>query len=355
MHSGKTCLSRPSISKLVELYTEFEQYLHTKSQEYVHQIALQLAVSKSEDVLKSSSQELEQAQEELEILQAQLSQKKKEALELMKKARDSNGHSGPTDQQKRLFREFAVGSLDELDQQLNEARALADCSGSVDTQAITEFNERKEEISNYARDVEANQMKLAALEATIKKHKSLWQPSLNNMIDKINVKFRSFFGNIDCAGEVLLSEHEDYDQWGIDIRVQFRNSDEMKRLTSSYQSGGEKSVSTILYLLSLQGLTECPFRVVDEINQGMDPRNERKVFEMMASVATISGTSQYFLITPKLLPALDYNDKMNILGIFNGEGLEENDKDDLDQSFAHDKVIERVRFRNSQLSQSQAG
>ena len=87
----------------------------------------------------------------------------------------------------------------------------------------------------------------------------------------------------------------------------------------------------------------------------MDPRNERKVFEMMASVATISGTSQYFLITPKLLPALDYNDKMNILGIFNGEGLEDNDKDDLDQSFAHDKVIERVKFRNSQLTQSQAG
>ena len=50
-------------------------------------------------------QELEQATEELEILQAQLAQKKKEALELMKKARDSNGHSGPTDKQKKLFRE----------------------------------------------------------------------------------------------------------------------------------------------------------------------------------------------------------------------------------------------------------
>lgn len=30
----------------------------------------------------------------------------------------------------------------------------------------------------------------------------------------------------------------------------------------------ERSVSTILYLVSLQDLTNCPFRVVDEINQG---------------------------------------------------------------------------------------
>lgn len=38
-------------------------------------------------------------------------------------------------------------------------------------------------------------------------------------------------------------------------------------LTSSRQSGGERSVCTILYLIALQGVTECPFRVVDEINQ----------------------------------------------------------------------------------------
>lgn len=30
----------------------------------------------------------------------------------------------------------------------------------------------------------------------------------------------------------------------------------------------ERSVSTILYLISMQDLSKCPFRVVDEINQG---------------------------------------------------------------------------------------
>ncbi|MQL92256.1 hypothetical protein Taro_024875, partial [Colocasia esculenta] len=43
---------------------------------------------------------------------------------------------------------------------------------------------------------------------------------------------------------------------------------ELKVLSAHHQSGGERSVSTILYLVSLQDLTNCPFRVVDEINQG---------------------------------------------------------------------------------------
>lgn len=37
---------------------------------------------------------------------------------------------------------------------------------------------------------------------------------------------------------------------------------------AAQQSGGEKSVSTMFFLLALQDVTTCPFRVVDEINQG---------------------------------------------------------------------------------------
>ena len=33
------------------------------------------------------------------------------------------------------------------------------------------------------------------------------------------------------------------------------------------QSGGEKSVSVMLYMIALQNMTICPFRCVDEINQ----------------------------------------------------------------------------------------
>ena len=44
-----------------------------------------------------------------------------------------------------------------------------------------------------------------------------------------------------------------------------------------------------LYLISLQELTKAPFRVVDEINQGMDPINERKIFKRMTNAASQAG------------------------------------------------------------------
>jgi hypothetical protein len=48
--------------------------------------------------------------------------------------------------------------------------------------------------------------------------------------------------------------------------------------------------------------------VVDEINQGMDPANERKVFEQLVVASCKEGTPQCFLLTPKLLPDLPFTE-----------------------------------------------
>jgi len=79
-------------------------------------------------------------------------------------------------------------------------------------------------------------------------------------------------------------------------------------------------VATMIYLLSLHEITKCPFRLVDEINQGMDPENERKVFEIMQTIACRPNCPQYFLITPKLLPRLNIvvQSKLTFLCICNG-------------------------------------
>ena len=58
-----------------------------------------------------------------------------------------------------------------------------------------------------------------------------------------------------------------YDEYGIGVKVKFRDSEPMKDLDACHQSGGERSVSTMIYMLALQELAQVPFRVVDEINQ----------------------------------------------------------------------------------------
>ncbi len=70
-----------------------------------------------------------------------------------------------------------------------------------------------------------------------------------------------------------------------------------------------------------QNVTVCPFRVVDEINQGMDQANERRVFTMLSEAASAAGTPQCFLLTPKLLPQLTFRAACTVLQILNGPTL----------------------------------
>ena len=47
-------------------------------------------------------------------------------------------------------------------------------------------------------------------------------------------------------------------------------------------------MATALYMLALQELTTVPFRCVDEISQGMDATNERRVFQLLVCFPTLS-------------------------------------------------------------------
>ncbi|CAM0872704.1 unnamed protein product [Alopecurus aequalis] len=150
-----------------------------------------------------------------------------------------------------------------------------------------------------------------------------WLPTLRMLVLKINDTFSRNFQEMAVAGEVSLDEHGlDFSQYGILIKVKFRQTGQLQVLSAHHQSGGERSVSTILYLVSLQDLTNCPFRVVDEINQGMDPINERKMFQQLVRAASQLNTPQCFLLTPKLLPDLEYSDACSILNIMNGPWIE---------------------------------
>ena len=73
--------------------------------------------------------------------------------------------------------------------------------------------------------------------------------------------------------------------------------------------------------MSLTEQARTPFSLVDEINQGMDPRNERMVHERMVDIACEENTAQYFLVTPKLLAGLKYHERMVVHVIYSGEDM----------------------------------
>ncbi|XP_037629733.1 structural maintenance of chromosomes protein 5 [Sebastes umbrosus] len=214
-------------------------------------------------------------------------------------------------------------TLDEIDAMLNEERSRAECFTGLSENVVDEYNRREQEIKHLEKELEDKTNALNTYRQNISEAKERWLNPLKQLVEQINGKFSDFFRSMQCAGEVdLHSENEEeYDKYGIRIRVKFHSSTQLHELTAYHQSGGERSVSTMLYLMALQELNRCPFRVVDEINQGMDPVNERRVFDIVVRTACKETTSQYFFITPKLLQNLQYADEMTVLCVHNGSQM----------------------------------
>lgn len=193
----------------------------------------------------------------------------------------------------------------------------------------------KKQIEQLNKDTKISKEEIVEIKENMKEIEKTFLPQIHKVINGLDKKFSEAFEKIGCVGEIKLNENEEYKKWGLDIFVKFRDTEDLQLLTGTRQSGGERSVSTILYLMTLQGFSKAPFRVVDEINQGMDSNNERLIHAQLVDAASQEGTSQYFLITPKLLPDLKYNKKMKVLCIYNGEW----------QMLENEQKIEKIDFR----------
>lgn len=71
--------------------------------------------------------------------------------------------------------------------------------------------------------------------------------------------------------------------------------------------------------------------------QGMDKKNERLVFQEMVRTSSKANTPQCFLITPKLLPQLDYGKFTTVHVIYNGPHVA-----DVARGFAPERIFGSV-------------
>ncbi|KAI0290728.1 P-loop containing nucleoside triphosphate hydrolase protein [Russula brevipes] len=214
-------------------------------------------------------------------------------------------------------------SADQLRDELETLRQKLELILATDPGVIEQYERRKQEIKALTKEIEENERLAAKVEKSIKVARDNWHPALQDLVTAIGTRFSEAFDRIGCAGELQLTPHDDYEKWAITILVKFRDTEQLQQLTAHRQSGGERSLTTILYLMSMTEHARAPFSLVDEINQGMDQRAERAVHNELVKTTCRADSGQYFLITPKLLPDLKYDRLMKVLCVNNGEWLPE--------------------------------
>ncbi|KAF7312005.1 Purine nucleoside phosphorylase [Mycena indigotica] len=235
----------------------------------------------------------------------------------------------------------------DLEEVLETQQAKLEMNMNTNPGVVEQYERRKREIEGLASTIEVKEREVKKLERNVKRTRDQWEPALRSLVASIGKKFSAAFDRIGCAGEIRIREDEAYDQWAIDILVKFRDTEKLQILTAHRQSGGERSLTTILYLMSLTEEARAPFSLVDEINQGMDQRAERMVHNSMVEVTCKADSAQYFLITPKLLPDLEYHERMKVLCVNNGEWLPRGRRDgEHDEHARRTDLLARPRSLN---------
>ncbi|NWS13743.1 SMC5 protein, partial [Pachyramphus minor] len=171
----------------------------------------------------------------------------KNCKELMKQARQVCKLSPDQDFPKELQNSFQAlpNTLEEIDALLNEEKTRASCFTGLNASVVEEYNKQTQEIQQLMKYLEEKKNELNKYRQNISQVKEKWLNLLKDMIEQINDKFSKFFSSMQCVGEVDLhaENEEEYDKYGIRIRVKFHSGTELHELTPYHQSGGEKSVS----------------------------------------------------------------------------------------------------------------
>ena len=183
-------------------------------------------------------------------------------------------------------------TLDELDDLIHEKQLTIEAlHGADEGDLIARYEQARKDVEVLTAQLQTKEAQHATHSQLIAQYKAEWLTSIRELVQHLHASFSLYFRRLHHVGEVVLVEHNDFDQYEIRIRVDFHSQGDKSHLTDlshTFQSGGEKSVTTMLYLLTLQEVTNAPFRIVDEINQGMDPKNEEKIFNQI-----VHASAQY--------------------------------------------------------------
>jgi chromosome segregation ATPase len=206
----------------------------------------------------------------------------------------------------------AAEVLDEIRVTDGHLAALADVSEDIE-RMYESYSKLYLELKEKAQVVAENREK--TLEE-VKTRMQVWRNVMQSLLERVNLEYQKIMGQTLAAGEVRLANGHDIETAGLEVLVGFKGGKPVA-LDAYTQSGGERTMATMSFLLALQQHVRSPFRAVDEYDIHMDPKNRETIARMLLSTIK-DATAQYIVITPSQITFAQ--EDANIITVQNVEG-----------------------------------
>jgi structural maintenance of chromosomes protein 5 len=183
---------------------------------------------------------------------------------------------------------------------------------SAHIQKMQDVPDDAEKIYNdYSGNIEELKVKLSQLQenkksmlAELDSRKDVWKKAMEDLVESVDPAYSAVLSAADASGFIKLEQADTIEEAGLDLYVGFRGG-APSTLDPFTQSGGERSVALMAFILSLQARIVSPLRAMDEFDIHMDPKNREAMFKMILSQMRQREASQYIVITPSILTVFD--------------------------------------------------
>ena len=183
---------------------------------------------------------------------------------------------------------------------------------SAHIQKMQDVPDDAEKIYNdYSGNIEELKVKLAQLQenkksmlAELGTRKDVWKKAMEDLVESVDPAYREVLSAADASGFIKFEQADTIEEAGLDLYVGFRGG-APTTLDPFTQSGGERSVALMAFILSLQARIVSPLRAMDEFDIHMDPKNREAMFKMILSQMKQREASQYIVITPSIITVFD--------------------------------------------------
>uniref|UniRef100_A0A7N5ZST4 Structural maintenance of chromosomes protein 6 n=1 Tax=Anabas testudineus TaxID=64144 RepID=A0A7N5ZST4_ANATE len=250
------------------------------------QLKLEAECAKHERNLKILENKLKSHEDNIQAMKGELAQREEELQEYVTKATKIS----PERQQVTGSTKSIDTEITRLKKKIKKFRLLQFLPSALIreyAEALALYREKTNQVRDLRRFIDR-------LDNIMSDRQNRYKIMRRSLSVRCKLYFNNFLIKMNCCGSMIFDHNNE--TLSISVKPPGREDDGVSDMRSL--SGGERSFSTVCFMLSLWEITESPFRCLDEFDVYMDMHNRRISLDLLLELSERQHLRQFIFITP---------------------------------------------------------
>ncbi|XP_045918494.1 structural maintenance of chromosomes protein 6 [Micropterus dolomieu] len=250
------------------------------------QLKLEVESMRHERNLKVLENKLKAHEDNIQAMKSDLDQREDELQEYVGKATEISPE-----------RQQVTGSTKSIDAEITRLKKkikVFETSHGEQEQVVREYAEALALYRHKTNQVRDLRRFIDRLDNIMSDRQNRYKVMRRSLSVRCKLYFNNFLIKLNCCGSMIFDHNNE--TLSISVKPPGREDDGVSDMRSL--SGGERSFSTVCFMLSLWEITESPFRCLDEFDVYMDMHNRRISLDLLLELSERQHLRQFVFITP---------------------------------------------------------